>query len=58
MLKNMYSSADRNEFACNLLIPLIEKEISNRRVISLPTNEQMRIGLRLVLEELADSVEG
>lgn len=57
LLKDMYSSADRSEFACDLLIPLIEKEVAKRRMISLPTNEQMSIGLRLVLEELADSVE-
>ena len=55
-LKEMYSCSDREEFAVNLLTPIIEDEVALRRVIHLPTNEQMTWGVRNVLEEISDRV--
>ena len=55
-LKEMYSCSDREEFAVNLLTPIIEDEVALRRVIHLPTNEQMTWGVRNVLEEISDQV--
>ena len=57
-LKDMYSSGDRKEFARNLLVPLIENQVSGRKVIALPTNEQMSIGLKEALEDIADLADG
>lgn len=56
MLKEMYSCSDREEFAVNLLTPIIEDEVALRRVIHMPTNEQMTWGVRNVLEEISDQV--
>ena len=53
-LKEMYSCSDREEFAVNLLTPIIEDEVALRRVIHMPTNEQMTWGVRNVLEEISD----
>lgn len=55
-LKEMYSCSDREEFAVNLLTPIIEDEVALRRVIHMPTNEQMTWGVRNVLEEISDQV--
>lgn len=56
MLKETYSCSDREEFAVNLLTPIIEDEVALRRVIHMPTNEQMTWGVRNVLEEISDQV--
>ena len=53
ILKDMFASNDRKQFARDLLIPIIENEVSKRRAIQLPSNEQMVAGLREVLEEIA-----
>ena len=55
VLKDMFASSDRPAYAQDLLVPLIEKEVSKRMPISLPTDEQMLIGIRGVMEELADA---
>ena len=55
-LKEMYSCSDREGFAVNLLTPIIEDEVALRRVIHMPTNEQMTWGVRSVLEEISDQV--
>lgn len=55
-LKEMYSCSDREGFAVNLLTPIIEDEVALRRVIHMPTNEQMTWGVRNVLEEISDQV--
>ena len=55
-LKEMYSCSDREEFAVNLLTPIIEDEVALRRIIHMPTNEQMTWGVRNVLEEISDQV--
>lgn len=55
LLKDMFASSDRDLFATNLLKPLVEDQVKNRQVIKMPSDAQMVNGLRLVLEELADS---
>lgn len=55
-LKDMYSNKNRKEYAKNLLIPLIEKEISRRPKINAPTLMQMRDSLQDVLEEISANV--
>lgn len=52
LLKNMFASSNRKEFAKNMLKPLIEQEVKNRKVIKLPTDIEMSKGLREVLEDL------
>lgn len=54
LLKDMFASADRKLFARNLLAPIIENEVSKRRSIQLPSNQQMVAGLRTVLEDIAN----
>ncbi len=54
LLKDMFASEDRKEFARNSLIPIIENEVSKRRTIQLPSDEQMIAGLRCILEEAAE----
>lgn len=57
LLKDMFASSDREEFARNLLVPIIESEIKKRRYIDEVSNEQMVIGLKNVLEKIADNFE-
>ncbi|WP_330582350.1 hypothetical protein, partial [Paraclostridium sordellii] len=54
MLKDMYASSDRLKFAQDLLLPIIEKEVSKREIIKEPTYLQMQEGLKEVLEEIYD----
>lgn len=57
----MYASTDRKDFARDILIPLIESEVSKRKKVMLPTDEQMSQGVRIasgtkvyeLVEELA-----
>jgi hypothetical protein len=56
-LKNMYASDDRKKFARDLLTPIIEKETICRPVIHAPTQNQMLVSIREVLEEIADAME-
>lgn len=58
ILKKMYASTDRKDFARDILILLIESEVSKRKKVMLPTDEQMSQGGRIVLEELVDLSEG
>jgi hypothetical protein len=53
-LKDMFASGDRNLFADNLLIPMIEPIVTQRSKVTLPTLAQMNDGLRMVLEDIAD----
>lgn len=54
-LKDMFASSDRKGFANQLLIKHIEKEVKKRKKIVMPSDEQMRKSLRIVLEEMADA---
>lgn len=51
----MFASYDKDSFAKNLLTPLIEDQVKNRKVIKMSSDNQMICGLRMVLEELADN---
>lgn len=57
ILKDMFASDDRKEFARKLLTPIIENEVAKRPKIRVPTNEQMSISLKEVLEEISDDTE-
>lgn len=53
-LRNMYASEDREQFARDLLTPVLTEETAKRQVISMPSNEQMAEQLKDVLEEIYD----
>lgn len=55
----MYASDNREGYAKTLILPYVEQQISHRKKISLKdlTQEKLQHGLRLVLEEIADSEE-
>ena len=57
VLKNMFASSDKKEFARNLLTPIIETETAKREVIHNLSSEQMITGIRTVLEEINDEYE-
>lgn len=54
-LKCMYASADRKAYAKALILPYVRKEIKRRKKISTLDQETMQRGLRLLLDEMADS---
>lgn len=56
-LKEMFASSDRRKFAKDLLKKHIEKEVSKRKKITMPSQEEMQKSLREVLEEIEDKVE-
>lgn len=56
-LKDMFASSDRKKFAKNLLIRHVETEVSKRKKVAMPSQEDMQKGLRKVLEGLADQTE-
>lgn len=55
MLKNMYASKDKKQFARNLLTPIIERELLKREAIYNPTTEQMTNSIKTVLEEIGET---
>ena len=57
MLKDMFASSDRKEYARNLLIPIIENETKNRKHIAAVSDERLALSLRNVLEDISDSSE-
>lgn len=57
ILKDMYANNDRELFARNFLLPIVEKEIRCRPIIHALTQEQTINGVRELLEDLADSME-
>ena len=56
-LKNMYASDNKGKYARNLLIPIVENEVSKREKINKVTNDQMKNSLIVVLEEISDMLE-
>lgn len=56
MLKNMFASSDRKQFARNMLVPIIEKEVSKREIIHELSTEQMVNCVKAVLEEINDTM--
>ena len=57
VLKDMFASSARKEFARNLLTPIIEIETAKREVIHNLSSEQMITSIRIVLEEINDAYE-
>lgn len=55
VLKNMFASSNREQFAHDLLIDLIEIEVKKRKKIKMPSPKEMQKGLKRVLEEIADN---
>lgn len=55
VLKDMFASDDRKQFARDMLTPIIEKETAKREVIHSLSSEQMIHGIRTVLEEINDA---
>lgn len=56
MLKDMFASKDRKEYARNLLVPIIEHETKNRKHIAAVSDERLAASLRSVLEDISDSM--
>lgn len=56
-LKDMYADSNKEQFATKLLVPIIEKEVSKRRKVNMPLEEQIQSSLRMVLEEISDNIE-
>jgi hypothetical protein len=55
-LKDMFASSNRRVFARNLMIEHVKDEVKNRKRVQMPSEVQMQRGLRVVLEEMADSM--
>lgn len=56
LLKDMFASSSRERFAKDILEPLVEAEVTKRKVIKAPSAIEMSNGLREVLEELSEEV--
>lgn len=56
ILKDMFASSDRKEFARNILLPIIEKETAKRKIIYNLSTEQMINSVKIVLEEINDTL--
>ena len=54
-LKDMFASSGRRTFADNLMRPMFEDAIRERKRIALPDNVTLLSGVRGVLEEIADT---
>lgn len=57
MLKDMFASSDREEYARKLLIPIIEKEVKKRKYIVKVSDRQMLQSLKEVLEDISDCMD-
>ncbi len=57
VLKDMFASSDRNNFAKNLMEDYFIEVSENREHIKLPTNEEMSMGLKSVLDDIAEAQE-
>ena len=59
-LKDMFASSNRRQYAQDMLVPIIENETAKREFLPSIRAEQMANSLRLVLEEISDTltVEG
>ena len=52
ILRDMYASNDRKGFAGNLLRPAIEEQVRNRKVILLPSGEDVIRKTGQIIEEI------
>ncbi len=57
ILKDMYASSNRGKYAEDIMLPFVEKLIKGREHIGELSQEDMQKGLRLFLEDVADSDE-
>lgn len=57
VMKDMFASDNRNAFARELLVPIIENEVSKRSKIYNLSSEEMAHALKTVLEELSEEVQ-
>ena len=57
ILKDMYASSNRREYARNLLVPIIESEVAKRKYVAAVTNQQMVQSLKDVLEDMSEHVK-
>lgn len=55
ILKDMFASSDRKQYACELLVPIIENEVSKRKIVKPPTDKQIAYSLKEILEDISDS---
>lgn len=55
-LKDMFASSNRRQYAQDMLVPIIENETAKREFLPTITAEQMADSLRLVLEEISDTL--
>lgn len=56
-LKDMYASDNRKEFARGMLTPVIEEVVTKRKHISPPSDEEIYMALKSVLEDISDAEE-
>ncbi len=56
ILKNMYASDNREEFAQNLLLPIVESQTSKRKKIFTPDEDDMTHAIATLLEELDGAI--
>lgn len=54
ILKDMYASKNRNAFARDLIIPIVEACVASRDFIAMPSDDEMLNSLRELLEDIAD----
>ena len=54
LLKDMYADDDRERFARELIVPIVEKRVASRPVITTPSTKNMIKSLRALLEDIAD----
>ncbi len=57
MLKSMFASDNRQKFARDLLTRIIEKEVSKRPHIIIPSEEVFQDSIKEILEEISDNCE-
>ena len=57
VLKDMYASRNRADFARQLILPIVEKRTEQRQHVNLPTQQQALDCMRTVLEEIATAEE-
>lgn len=51
-LKNMFASKNQNEYAQDMIEPLVISEVSNRKPIKAPTEAEMRAELKATLKDV------
>lgn len=54
LLKDMFASDNREEFARSILVPIVENEIKKRKHIGTVSDEVMLDSLKMVLEEISE----